>query len=119
MKALNTHMVSEPTPSELLTSLLLLCQTLQSAADNIRRPHPRSTVAEPDETLDPFAQRIQRACLHAARLDRLLAMETSLADIGRQLEEKGLINVVIGDDYARAALAWFEHVAGTNDRERA
>ncbi|SFF38554.1 hypothetical protein SAMN03159428_04950 [Kosakonia radicincitans] len=119
MKVLNTHMVSEPTPSELLTSLLLLCQTLQSAADHIRRPHPRATVAEPDETLDPFAQRIQRACLYAARVDRLLAMETSLADTGRQLEAKGLLSVAAGDDYARAALSWLQQISGTHDGERA
>lgn len=118
MKVLNTHMVSEPTPSELLTSLLLLCQTLQSAGDNIHRPHPYASVVEPQENLDPFALRIQRACLHAARVDRLLAMDDSLAAIGRQLEAKGLLRMAVGEDYASAALAWLELVAGTNGRER-
>lgn len=119
MTAMKTDSVSLPSPSENLTSLLIQCQALQSAADNIRRPHPRATVVELDETLDPFAQRIQRACIYAARIDRLLAMETCLADTGRLLEEKGLISVAAGNDYARAALAWLELAAGTQDRERA
>lgn len=100
------------TPGDVIIQLLTLCQQLQSEQDGIRRPEPGHAGVAADETLDDFAQQIQTACVYASMTDRLLAMQARLADLGRQLESRRLVEVPAGCDYADAALGWLSAQAG-------
>lgn len=104
---------SQKSISQQSIDLLRHCQHLQSEQDGIRRPEPGKVNVAADETLDDFAQQIQTACVYASMTDRLLAMQARLADLGRQLESRGQVEVPVGHDYADAALDWLSGQAGT------
>jgi hypothetical protein len=104
---------SQKSISQQSIDLLRHCQHLQSEQDGIRRPEPGNAGVAADETLDDFARQIQTACVYASMTDRLLAMQTKLADLGRQLESLELVEVPVGRDYADAALDWLSAQAGS------
>jgi hypothetical protein len=105
--------MTNATPGEELIALLTLCQQLQSDKDGIKRPAPRRPGVEADEVRDTFAQRILVSCAHAASMDTLLALQSRLADVGRQLETQGQIRTEVGENYALAALEWLERSTKT------
>lgn len=107
--------MTEATPGEELIALLTLCQQLQSDKDGLKRPAPRQAGVAADEVLDSFGQRILLSCAYAASLDTLLALQSRLADVGRQLETQGQIRTEVGEDYALAALEWFERLTGAGN----
>ncbi|HHW3988811.1 TPA: hypothetical protein ACTW1J_005013 [Raoultella planticola] len=97
--------------SEQMTALLTRCLQLQSEKDGIQRPTPdKALVGVP---VDDFTRQIHQACLYASMTDSLLALQSRLADTGRQLEQQGQLHVEYGESYAAAALAWLERSAGT------
>ncbi|MDK9604599.1 hypothetical protein [Lelliottia wanjuensis] len=104
---------SQKSISQQSIDLLRHCQRLQSEQDGIHRPEPGHAGVAADETLDDFAQQIQTASVYASMTDRLLAMQTRLADLGRQLESRELVEVPVGGDYADAALDWLSAQAGS------
>lgn len=83
-----------------IISLLKLCQQLQSEKDGRERPAPGAYSRDEDE----FADRIRSACGHALLLRRLLPMMTTLSAIGAEMELRGEISVLPGEDYAQKAL---------------
>lgn len=105
--------ISDKSISQQIIALLRHCQHLQSEQDGIRRSEPGHAGVAAHETLDDFAQQIQTACVYASMTDRLLAMQSRLADLGHQLESRGLIEVPVGRDYADAALDWLSAQAGS------
>jgi hypothetical protein len=92
--------------------LLKLCQRLQSEKDGIDRPEP--SVVDQTKTLDEFARDIGSAITYMAALNKLMPMALRLETLGRKLDEEGKINVVVGADYAEAALGFVlaEHGLG-------
>lgn len=84
-----------------IIGLLKLCQQLQSEKDGRKRPDPG--VYSRDE--DAFADRIRSACGHALQLRRLLPIATILSSIGAEMERRGEISVLPGEDYGQKALA--------------
>lgn len=104
---------SQKSISQQSIDLLRHCQHLPSEQDGIRRPEPGHAGVAADETLDDFAHQIQTACMYASMTDPLLAMQTRLADLGRQLESRELVEVPVGRDYADAALDWLSAQAGS------
>jgi len=84
-----------------IIGLLTLCQKLQSEKDGRERPAPGAYSRDEDE----FAERIRSACGHALQLRRLLPVTTTLSAIGAEMERRGEISVLPGEDYAQKALA--------------
>ncbi|PNF13566.1 hypothetical protein A6J71_00625 [Enterobacter cancerogenus] len=82
-------------------ALLKLCQQLQSEKDGRERPAPWTYSRDEDE----FADRIRSACGHALQLRRLLPVALTLSAIGAEMERRGEISVLPGEDYAQKALA--------------
>ncbi|ENJ7288449.1 hypothetical protein [Enterobacter hormaechei] len=87
--------------AEEIIELLTLCQQLQSEKDGRERPAPGTYSRYEDE----FADRIRSACGHALQLRRLLPLATTLSAIGAEMERRGEISVLPGEDYAQKALA--------------
>lgn len=99
--------------SEQIIALMTLCQQLQSDKDGVRRlPPDKAAVGVPEEVFDSFARQIQHACMYASMTDRLLAMQSRLAEVGRRLEKQSRIEVHAEENYAEAALNWFASKAG-------
>lgn len=98
--------------SEQTITLLKLCQQLQSDKDGIGRPSPDKAAVGAGEAFDSFARQIQQACVYASMTDRLLVMQSRLAEIGRRLEQQGRVEIHAGEEYAEAALNWLASTAG-------
>lgn len=98
---MNRKMMAGMTPAQEMIELLTLCQQLQSEKDGRERPAPVAYSRDEDE----FADRIRSACGHALQLHRLLPMATTLSAIGAEMERRGEISVLPGEDYAQKALA--------------
>lgn len=60
------------------------------------------TAANPDDIRELF----QQTHMYVNMLKELLPMRRRLAELGRQLEKEGAIQLATGEDYAKAALAW-------------
>lgn len=103
------------TPGQEMIELLTLCQQLLSDKDSLKRPEPGRPAVAAYEVLNSFAQRILLSCAYAASIDPLLAMQSRLADVGRQLETQGQIRTEVGEDFALAALEWFERLTGARN----
>ena len=86
--------------AEEIIELLTLCQQLQSEKDGRERPAPGAYSRDEDE----FSDRIRSACRHALQLRRLLPVMTTLSAIGTEMERRGEIIVLPGEDYAQKAL---------------
>nr|WP_181368435.1 hypothetical protein [Enterobacter cloacae]QCO95741.1 hypothetical protein [Enterobacter cloacae] len=86
--------------AEEIIELLTLCQQLQSEKDGRERPAPGAYSRDEDE----FSARIRFACGHALQLRRLLPVMTTLSAIGAEMERRGEISVLPGEDYAQKAL---------------
>lgn len=84
-----------------IIGLLKLCQQLQSEKDGRERPAPGTYSRDEDA----FADRIRSACGHALQLRRLLPVTTTLSAIGAEMERRGEISVLPGEDYAQKALS--------------
>lgn len=87
--------------AEEIIELLTLCQQLQSEKDGRERPAPGTYFRDEDD----FADRICSACVHAMQLRRLLPVMNTLSTIGTEMERRGEIIVLPGEDYAQKALA--------------
>jgi len=87
--------------AEEIIELLMLCQQLQSEKDGRERPAPGTYSRDEDD----FADRIRSACGHALQLRRLLPVATTLSAIGAEMERRGEISVLPGEDYAQKAMA--------------
>lgn len=98
---MNRKMMAGMTPGQEIIELLTLCQQLQSEKDGRERPAPGAYSRGEDE----FADRIRSACGHALQLRRLLPMATTLSAIGAEMERRGEISILPGEDYAQEALA--------------
>lgn len=85
-----------------IVSLMTLCQQLQSEKDGRVRLAPDQYSLDEDE----FSERIRAACGHALRLRQLLPMMTALSAIGAEMERRGEISVLPGEDYAEKVLSW-------------
>lgn len=96
---MNHDLVSAWAAGEII-KLLTLCQLLQSEKDGRKRPAPGAYSRDEDE----FADRIRSACGHALQLRRLLPVTTTLSAIGAEMERRGEISVLPGEDYAQKAL---------------
>ena len=86
--------------AEDIIELLTLCQQLQSEKDGRERPAPGTYSRDEDE----FADRIRSACGHALQLRRLLPVTTTLSAIGAEMERRGEIRVLPGENYTQKAL---------------
>jgi hypothetical protein len=98
------HYLNDPHANEAaddIISLLKLCQQLQSEKDGRERPDPGAYSRDEDA----FADRIRTACGHALQLRRQLPVMTTLSAIGAEMERRGEISVLPGEDYAQKALA--------------
>ena len=84
-----------------IIGLLKLCQQLQSEKDGRERPAPEAYSLDEDK----FTDRIRSACGHALQLRRLLPMTRTLSAISAEMERRGEINVLPGEDYSQKALA--------------
>lgn len=84
-----------------IIALLQLCQQLHSEKYGRKRPEPGTYSRDEDE----FADCIRSACGQALQLRRLLPMATTLSAIGAEMERRGEISVLPGEDYAQKALA--------------
>jgi hypothetical protein len=84
--------------AEDIIELLTLCQQLQSDKDGRERPAPGTYSRDEDE----FADRIRSVCGHALQL---LPVTTTLSAIGAEMERRGEISVLPGEDYAQKAQA--------------
>ena len=96
-------------------ALLKLCQQLQSEKDGRKRPAPGTYSRDEDD----FADRIRSACGHALQLRRLLPVETTLSAIGAEMELRGEISVLPGEDYAQKAMARLteQYLAGRDNKQ--
>lgn len=81
---------------------LKLCQQLQSEKEGVTRPAPE----EYNRDADPFADRIRMAIGYARQLQQLLPMAQQLNVLGVALEQRGKIQVGVGEYYAELALAY-------------
>lgn len=98
-----------------IIDLLKLCQQLQSEKDGRERPDPGAYSRDDDS----FADRIRSACGHALQLRQLLPVSTTLSLIGAEMERRGEISVLPGEDYAQKALARFtEQYLFTGDNKQ-
>ncbi|ASA07025.1 hypothetical protein [Enterobacter hormaechei] len=96
-------------------ALLKLCQQLQSEKDGRERPAPGTYSRDEDE----FADRIRSACWHALLLRRLLPVMTTMSAIGTEMERRGEISVLPGEDYAQKALARLteQYLSGRDNKQ--
>lgn len=85
-----------------VVALLKHCQVLQSEKEGVIRPAPGAYSREDD----PFADRIRQAIGYTRQLQHLLPMAQQLSALGMELERQGKIQVGVGEDYARQALAY-------------
>ncbi len=92
-------MTTQP-PGQEIIELLTLCQQLQSEKDGIERPALGAYTRNEDE----FSDRIRVAYGHALQLHQLLAMMTTLSAIGAEMERRGEISLLPGEDYAQRSL---------------
>lgn len=101
--------------AEEIIELLTLCQQLQSEKDGRERPAPGTYSRDEDE----FADRIRSACGHALQLRRLLPVMTTLSAVGAQMERRGEISVLPGEDYAQKALARLteQYLSGRDNKQ--
>lgn len=83
-----------------IISLLKMSQQLQSEKDGRERPAPGAYSRDEDE----FADRIRSACGHALQLRRLLPVMANLSAVGIEMERRGELSVLPGEDYAQKAL---------------
>lgn len=97
---MNHELVAARTAGEII-ELLALCQQLQSEKDGRKRPVPREYSCDEDD----FVDRIRSACGHALQLRWLLPVTTTLSAIGTEMESRGEISVLPGEDYVQKALA--------------
>lgn len=86
--------------------LLAHCQKLQSEKDGIDRPD--LWVMDKSKVLDDFAMDISNAAMNMSALYKLYPMLEKLTKIGKQLHEKGLIDVDYGDDFSLKAIDYLE-----------
>lgn len=101
--------------AEEIIELLTLCQQLQSEKDGRKRPEPGAYSRDEDA----FADRIRSACGHALQLRQLLPMTTTLSAIGAEMERRGEIRVLPGEDYAQKALVQLtEQYLSTRDNKQ-
>lgn len=87
--------------TEDIVALLTLCRQLQPEKCSRDLQEPETY---PDSE-DAFADRIQAACCHALQLDQLLPMRDRLSAIGAEMERRGEISFMAGENYANRALA--------------
>lgn len=101
--------------AEEIIELLTLCQQLQSEKDGRERPAPGTYSRDEDE----FADRIRSACGHALQLRRLLPVMTTLSAVGAEMERRGEISVLPGEDYAQKALARLteQYLSGRDNKQ--
>lgn len=101
--------------AEEIIELLTLCQQLQSEKDGRERPAPGTYSRDEDD----FADRIRSACGHALQLRRLLPVATTLSAIGAEMERRGEISVLPGEDYAQKALARLtvQYLSGRDNKQ--
>ena len=85
-----------------VVALLKHCQVLQSEKEGVARPAPEAYSREDD----PFADRIRQAIGYTRQLQHLVPMAQQLSALGMELERQGKIQVGVGEDYARQALAY-------------
>ncbi|WP_249264719.1 hypothetical protein [Salmonella enterica] len=85
-----------------IVTLLKQCQALQSEKEGVTRAAPEAYTREDD----PFADRIRQAIGYTRQLQHLLPMAQQLSALGIELERQGKIQVGVGEDYARQALAY-------------
>lgn len=89
--------------------LLWLCQSLQSEKDGVDRPSHFQI--DKSKTLDSFAQDVSRAVTNMSCLYQMIPQIERLSAVGRELERKGLIELVAGDSHSDAALAYLESIS--------
>ncbi|HHB9110303.1 TPA: hypothetical protein ACN7S0_004166 [Klebsiella pneumoniae] len=101
--------------AEEIIELLTLCQQLQSEKDGRERPAPGTYSRDEDE----FADRIRSACGHALQLRRLLPVMTTLSAIGAEMERRGEISVLPGENYEQKALARLteQYLSGRDNKQ--
>ncbi|WP_407365221.1 hypothetical protein ACEJ49_22495 (plasmid) [Enterobacter roggenkampii] len=98
-----------------IIGLLKLCQQLQSEKDGRERPAPGTYSRDEDA----FADRIRTACGHDQQLRRLLPMMTTLSAIGAEMERRGEITLLPGEDCSQKALARLtEQYLSTGDNKQ-
>lgn len=98
-----------------IVALLTLCQQLQTEKDGIERPSPGTYSRDEDK----FADRIRVACGHALQLRQLIPMMITLSAIGTEMEHRGEISLLPGEDYAQKALIRFaEQYLSTKDHKQ-
>lgn len=102
MKLNPVNALHENEAADDIIPLLKLCQQLQSEKDGRDRPPPEAYSRDEDE----FANRIRTACGHALQLRQLLPMTTTLSAIDTEMERRGEISVMTGDDYVRKVLEY-------------
>lgn len=90
--------------------LLTLCQELQSEKDGIDRPQPGQI--DKTKTLDAFAMDILTAREYMASLHKLIPLMLQLAELGRELERQGKLQLVAGDDISAEALRYLRSEYG-------
>lgn len=83
-------------------ALLKMCQQLQSEKDGRERAAPETYSRHEDD----FADRIRASCGYALQLRQLLPMLSGLSAIGAELECRGEIHVITGENYADRALEY-------------
>ncbi len=101
--------------AEEIIELLTMCQQLQSEKDGRERPAPGTYSRDEDE----FADRIRSACGHALQLRRLLPVMTTLSAIGAEMERRGEISVLPGENYEQKALARLteQYLSGRDNKQ--
>lgn len=111
---MNHDPVATQTAGEIV-ELLTLCQQMQSEKDGRARPSPEAYSRDEDA----FADRIRAACGHALQLRWLLPMTKTLGAIGAEMERRGEITLLPGEDYAQKALVRLtEQYLATKDNEQ-
>jgi hypothetical protein len=86
--------------------LLRMCRHLQEQCGAVDRPAP-----DPTDTPKVLESIWDSITILEAALRKLLPMQQRLAEVGRELERQGRLNVEDGDDYSVLAL---EHLLGEN-----
>jgi len=109
------HNLEAARAAEEIIELLTLFQQLQSEKDGRERPAPGTYSRDEDE----FADRIRSACGHALLLRRLLPVMTTMSAIGAEMERRGEISVLPGEDYAQKALARLtgQYLSGRDNKQ--
>lgn len=118
MNSMTRILLQDPHANEAaddIIALLKLCQQLQSEKDGRERPEPGAYSRDEDA----FADHIRTACGYALQLRRLLSMTTTLSAIGAEMERRGEISLLPGEDYAQMALVWLtEQYLSTKDNNQ-